>query len=146
MTAPEELRRRLERLYEGVWNERDPDVADELVASDYYIHDRSLAADLSGPALYRALAEGTRETFPDATFHIEGTVAAEDRVAVRWRMTGTHEGSLWGEPPTGRSVDLPGVEVDRFDEGLLAETWTQSDMLGLARAVGAVSFPDEDAD
>jgi predicted ester cyclase len=91
MTTPAENVERLERLYEGVWNGANPDVAEELVAPDYVIHDRELAEELRGPDLYRTLADGTREVFPDMAFTIEDTLAAGDRVALRWIMTGTHE-------------------------------------------------------
>jgi steroid delta-isomerase-like uncharacterized protein len=129
---------RLERLFGDVWNAARPDTADELVHESYHIHDRGLADELSGPALYRALAEGTREAFPDAEFVVEDTLADGDRVALRWTMTGTHEGDLFGVPPTGRQVELTAIEIDRFADGRLIETWTQSDQLGLMRQVGAL--------
>ena len=138
MTAPEENTDRLRRLFDGVWNDEDPAVAGELVAADYVIHDRELAEQLQGPELYRALAEGTREVFRDMSFVIEDTVAAGEKVALRWTMTGTHQGSMMGEEPTGREVELKAVEINRFADGMLAETWTQSDMLGLMEQVGAM--------
>lgn len=137
MTTPADNRRRIERLFEGVWNGADPDVADELVAPDYYIHDRELAEEVRGPDLYRALAAGTREVFPDAEFAIEDSFGAGGKVAVRWTMTGTHEGEMFGVEPTGREVELKAIEIDRFEDGLLVETWTQSDTFGLAAQLGA---------
>jgi steroid delta-isomerase-like uncharacterized protein len=138
MTTPADHRERIERLFEGVWNGENPAVADELVAPDYVIHDRELAAEMRGPELYRELAAGTREAFPDAEFVVEDAVAADDRVALRWTMTGTHEGAAFGVDPTGREVTMAAIEFDRFADGLLAETWTQSDTLGVMRQLGAV--------
>lgn len=128
----------IRRLYDGVWNDTDPAVADELVAPDYHIHDRDIADELSGPDLYRALADRTRVTFPDATFTVDDTVVGDGRVAVRWTMTGTHEGDELGVGPTGKRVTLAGIEINRFEDGLLAETWTQTDTLGLLQSVGAI--------
>jgi predicted ester cyclase len=130
---------RIERLFEGVWNGTDPAVADELVHPEYLIHDRELAERLRGPELYRALAEGTREAVPDAEFAIADAFGVGDRVAVRWTMTGTHEGDLHGVEPTGRSVTLTGVEIDRFEGGRLVETWAETDVLGLLEQVGGLS-------
>lgn len=65
MASPEENVERLRRLFDGVWNGTDPDVADELVSPDYRIHDRDLAAEMRGPELYRTLAERARALFPD---------------------------------------------------------------------------------
>lgn len=145
MATPNEHVERLERLYDGVWNGNDPAVADELVDSDYVIHDRELAEELRGPELYRALASGTRELFPDVTFAIEDILAADDRVALRWTMTGTHEDSVFGEEPTGRRVTLEAIEINRFEDGKLVETWTQSDMLGLAERLDAAPLSEESA-
>lgn len=128
---------RLRRLFDGVWNDEDPAVAEEIVAREYVIHDRDLAAELRGPELYRALAEETRAIFPDATFTVEDAVAAGEKVTVRWTMTGTHEGPGLGVEPTGETVELEAIEIDQFEDGKLTQTWTQSDMLGLLEQVGA---------
>lgn len=128
----------LERLFEDVWNGSNPDTADERVHPKYVIHDRDIAEEVRGPDLYRALASETREIFPDATFTIEDTVVAGEKVALRWTMTGTHEGTLAGVEGTGTDVTLPAVEINRFADGKLIETWTQSDQVGLLTQVGAL--------
>ncbi len=133
----EEHEKRLYELYEGVWNGANPDVADELVDSSYFIHDRDIAEELRGPELYKMLASTTREIFPDMSFTIDDVVAADDRVALRWTMTGSHEGSMFGIEPTGNRVTLTAIEINRFEDGKLAETWTQSDMLGLLEQLDA---------
>ncbi|ELZ02536.1 ester cyclase [Natrialba asiatica] len=133
MRTPEES---LERLYTDVWNGENPEAADELVHETYVIHDRDLAAELQGPELYKALASATREIFPDMTFEIADVVAAGETVAVRWTMTGTHRGELFGVEPTGRQVELPAIEFNRFEDGMLIETWTQSDQFGLLHQLG----------
>jgi steroid delta-isomerase-like uncharacterized protein len=129
MRTPEDT---LTQLYEDVWNGSNPDTANELVHEEYHIHDRELAAEMQGPALYRALASGTRDIFPDMTVTIDDLIAADTKVALRWTMTGTHEGGpMFGVEPTGREVELTAIEINRFENGKLIETWTQSDQLGL---------------
>lgn len=125
MRTPEDT---LSRLYEDVWNGSNPDTANELVHEAYRIHDRELAADMQGPALYSALARGTRDIFPDLTVTIEDILGADRKVALRWTMTGTHEGApMFGVEPTGQEVELSAIEINRFSNGKLIETWTQSD-------------------
>jgi steroid delta-isomerase-like uncharacterized protein len=133
---------RLERLYEDVWNGERPETAAELVHERYRIHGRHLAETLQGPELYRTLASGSRDVFPDMTVAIEDTVAAGETVAVRWTMRGTHRGEFLGVEPTGRQVELPAIEFDRFEDGQLVETWTQSDQLGLLEQLGASPVND----
>lgn len=129
----------MRRLFEDVWNGADPEAAAAAVHPDYVIHDRDLADELGGPDLYRALASGTREVFPDASFAIEDALETGEKVALRWTMTGTHDGSLAGEAPTGTRVELSGMEIDRFDDGKLAETWALTDQADLLRQVGALT-------
>ena len=138
MALPDSPETTVRDLYDGVWNAADPSVADDLVAADYTIHDREIADELAGPDLYRALAEGTRAAFPDAEFAVEDVVVGSDEVAVRWTMTGTHEGEGLGVEPTGATVTIEGIDVNRFADGLLVETWTQTDELGMLQQVGAV--------
>jgi steroid delta-isomerase-like uncharacterized protein len=133
METPEDT---LTRLYEDVWNGANPDTADELVHEEYLIHDRDLAAEMQGPELYKALASGTRDVFPDMTITIEDMVTAGEKIALRWTMTGTHQGTMFGVESTGRQVELMAIEINRFKDGKLIETWTQSDQLGLMHQLG----------
>ena len=133
METPEDT---LTRLYEDVWNGANPDTADELVHEEYLIHDRDLAAEMQGPELYRALASGTRDVFPDMTITIEDMLTAGEKIALRWTMTGTHQGTMFGVESTGRQVELTAIEINRFEDGKLIETWTQSDQLGLMHQLG----------
>ena len=133
MTTREE---ELMRLYEDVWNENNPETADELVHETYTIYNRELAAEMEGPELYKALASGTREIFPDVEITIEDMIASGEKVALRWTMTGTHEGSMFSVDPTGRQVELTAIEINHFNEEKLIETWTQSDQLGLMQQLG----------
>lgn len=128
----------IRRLYEAVWNGTDPSVTDTLVHESSTIHDRDLSAELRGPDLYRALASGSREIVPTASFAIEDYRRDGDRVAVRWTMKGTHAASMAGVESSGDRVALSGIEINRFAEGGLAETWVQRDQLGRYEQIGAL--------
>lgn len=136
-----EHKENIRRLFAGVWDGENPDVADELVSSEYLIHDREIAE--RGPELYKALASMSREGFPDMSFTIDGMIEEDDTIAVRWTMTGTHEGSFYGEEPTGTQVEYSAIEFDRFEDGKLLETWIQADILGLMQQIDAVPSSDK---
>ncbi len=126
------------RLYREVWNGENPEAAEELIGEAYEMHERDLPDRDAGPAKYRGLVEMTRDIFPDMTFVIEDLIAVDDRVAVRWTMRGTHEGAAYGMEPTGRAVEMTGIEINRLADGRLVETWTQSDQLGMMAQIGAL--------
>jgi len=46
-----------------------------------------------------------KHAFPDLQAHVEDIFAAQDKVAVRLRLRGTHSGEFLGFAPTGRTVE-----------------------------------------
>jgi predicted ester cyclase len=129
----------LERLYRDVRNGDRPEPVEEPVADGYVIHDREVIGRIRGPALSEQFADMTREVFPGVTFTIGAPFAADERVVVRWTMTAIHEGELCGVPGPGTVVELEAVEINRFEDGTRAETWTPSDRLGPMEQAGASS-------
>ena len=69
--------------------------------------------------------------FPDLHAQIEDITAAEDRVAARLTLSGTHTGEYLGFPPTGRAVKYVSREFYRVADGLIAEEWICSDTASL---------------
>jgi predicted ester cyclase len=67
--------------------------------------------------------------------------AKDDRVWGIFRVIGTHTGSIYGIPATGRHVDVVEVGLWRVEDGLIAEAWYFGDELGMLRALG-VNPPD----
>lgn len=67
--------------------------------------------------------------------------AKDDKVWGIFRVVGTHTGSLYGIPATGRHVDVIEVGLWRVENGRIAEAWYFGDELGMLRALG-VNPPD----
>ena len=126
------------RVAEEVFNGGNVDLADELYAPDYVLHDPSLPEDLHGPEGIKRYAAMTLGAFPDIRVAVEDQVAEGDKVVSRWTATGTHTGDLMGIPPTGRRVDISGVTINRFSGGKIVEDWYQSDDLGMMQQLGVV--------
>lgn len=62
--------------------------------------------------------------------------AKNDKVWGIFRVVGTHTGSLYGIPETGRKVDVVEVGLWRVEDGLIAEAWYFGDELGMLRNLG----------
>jgi steroid delta-isomerase-like uncharacterized protein len=136
--SAEENRAVSRRVAEEVFNGGNVDLADELYAPDYVLHDPSLPEDLHGPEGIKRYAAMTLGAFPDIRVAVEDQVAEGDKVVSRWTATGTHTGDLMGIPPTGRRVEISGVTINRFSGGKIAEDWYQSDDLGMMQQLGVV--------
>ena len=76
--------------------------------------------------------------FPDMKLERADAVSEGDKVALRFRAHGTHNGEFQGVPPTGSKVTTEGITILRFNEGKVVERWNVFDMFGLMMQIGVV--------
>jgi steroid delta-isomerase-like uncharacterized protein len=117
-------------------NAGDLDACIELVSPDLIINLAELPEPLHGRDTWHEGAAMFRSAFPDLRAEIEDIFGSGDRVAVRLRMRGTHEGDYLGLPATGRTVSYVSHEFYRIEDGLIAEEWICSDMASLLGQIG----------
>ena len=84
---------------------------------------------------------GFWQGIPDATIVLEDAIEADDRVAIRLTVRGTHGGELMGIPATQRPVEMAVITILRFEDGRVAERWNVSDMVSLLEQIGAMPAP-----
>lgn len=128
----------IRRAYEELWNKRNTDMVDELVAEDFLNH----AAPPDRRRGRQSLKDVVRmfeSAFPDFRYEVEDVISEGEKVAVRDVFTGTHQGDFMGIPATGSRVKMEAIHIYRFSEGRLAEHWVARDDLGMMRQLGAVS-------
>jgi predicted ester cyclase len=126
-----------QRLLTETFGEGKVDLIDEHSTENYVAHDQ-LSGDQDREASKQSVLD-YRGAFPDLTFTIEDAFAADDKVVLRWSAMGTFENALMGIEPTGESGDpIRGITIDRFEDGLIAESWTSWDTLTLMRNMGVV--------
>lgn len=65
-------------------------------------------------------------------------VVADERVAVRATVTGTHRESLVDLAPNGASFEITYVWFGRIEDGRIAEMWSLPDGLGLLQQLDAI--------
>ena len=116
----------------------------ELIAPNFERHDLSQAFP-EGAGLEKVLDYlGTlKRGLPDMRITIDQIFGADDYVTVRYTFTGTHNGEVLGIAPTGRSVQVAGINIYRCKGGKVAETWQLGDWMGFLRQVD-VSFEGMD--
>ena len=129
------------RLLEEAFGQGRVELVDEHVAADSVDHDPANPEDVRGPAGLKEQISMYRAAFPDLQFTVEDIIDQDDRVVIRWSSRGTHQGELMGLAPTGKIVTVTGISIDRFADGKVAESWTNWDVLGLMRQLGAAPPP-----
>jgi steroid delta-isomerase-like uncharacterized protein len=130
------------RLMAALTAGRDEE-ADELLAAEFVDHN-PMPGQSPGPAGFQQWMRATRAVFPDLTATVQDVVGSDDRLAARVRYRGTHGGTFFGIPATGREVDFEAFHFTHFRSGRIAEWWGTADLLGVLQQIGAVvSPPDE---
>ena len=85
-----------------------------------------------------------RSAFPDFHTIIEDQIAEGDRLVIRWRMRGTHEGEFRGVVSTGKELVITGIGNFRFSsEGKVVESWDSFDQLGMMQQLGVLPSPEQ---
>jgi predicted ester cyclase len=130
------------RLLEETFGAGKLDTIDELCIEGYVDHDPILG-DHGRESVKDAVA-GYRGAFPDLTFTVQDSLGADDKVVVRWKAEGTFENEFMGQQPTGEKGEpVYGISINRFEDGKVAESWTQWDTLRFMRNIGAMPEPAE---
>jgi steroid delta-isomerase-like uncharacterized protein len=104
-----------------------------VVAPDIVIHYAEMPEPLQGRETWQQGFEVMKHAFPDLQAHVDDIVAADDKVALRLTLRGTHQGEFQGIPATGRTIDYVSHEFYRVRDSLIAEEWICSDMASLFR-------------
>ena len=116
-------------------------LAKELISPDAVFHVPGRPEPMRGPGGYLAIIGMMRSGFPDIQWTLEEMIAEDDKVAARFTMRGTHQGSFFGVPPTGKTIAVQAMNFYRLAGGQFIEERGQPDLLGLLMQIGAVPPP-----
>jgi len=139
VTSPEENTAVVEQWF-AAWDAGDVAVFEEILAVDH-IHGWAQGPDTISMAEFMARFEQFSSAFSGFTTTIDGVMAEGDIVAVRWTTTGTNDGSLFGMEPTGKTVSWTGINVFRFECGVIVESWSENDLFALMQQLGVPGIP-----
>jgi steroid delta-isomerase-like uncharacterized protein len=124
------------------FNSHDPDAFVAVMTDDVIFDHSAWPTTLRGKDEVRRLyADYIWRAFPDLRLEREDGPFLHPhapRVALAWRVTGTHDGPL--DPPgfaaTGKPIDLAVREIAEFRDGRASRLQIQVDMAGLMRQIG----------
>lgn len=126
---------------------RDLDAMTEVWAPGAmdYLHGM---ADLKAPEGVREFFGEMFKTMPDFSMSVTDLVAYGDKAAVRWAATGTFngEGKFQGIAPTGKRIEVEGLDLLTIRDGLIQENHAYTNGMEMARQMGLMpplgSAPD----
>ena len=123
-------------------NTNDKILAEELIAPEAEF--ASLISDekLYGGAGYLSVVDFMRKSFSDIRWEIVDTAAEDDKVAVSWICSGTHDGEFMGLAPTGKKFSFSAMNFYYFNaDGKIINDVAAKGLIGLFEALGLLKSP-----
>lgn len=133
------------RILEEVWNNKNLDAADDMIASDSVQHDPQSPLGIRGVEGYKQFVRYYLKAFPDTHFTVDDQISEGQTVVTRWTVTSTHTGNLGSIPATGRRMSVTGISWARVESGKFVEGWTNWDTLGMLQQLGVAPAPEQQA-
>jgi predicted ester cyclase len=141
MSVEEDNIATIRRWLEEGWSKGNLTVADEMIDSNFSVHGAGGQVVRSGPEGAKQLVAAWRAAFPDGRMIVDDIFAEGDLVVIRMTWNGTQTAEFYGRAPSGRSVVVTSIGIDRLADGKVVEGWGELDMLGLYQQIGALPRP-----
>ena len=127
------------RYYEEIVSTGKVDDIADFVSEDYVeVHDNTRhPIGIDGA---RAHVLGVRETYPDLRLTIDRQISEGEWVVTLGTMRGTHLGEWQGILPTGKTIEVTFVNVDRVVDQRIVEHGGAANLLGPLLEIGAVKI------
>jgi steroid delta-isomerase-like uncharacterized protein len=141
MSAADVARRSFDAIAKG-----DLDTLESLLTPSS-VDDFVAVGEFRGPASIRRFFEETFRAFPDFEMKVDRIVADETTAVVQWRARGTFTGGVFqGIEPTGKRVEIRGVDVMDISGGHIQHNTIYYDGASLARQIGMLPKQGSGAD
>ena len=125
--------------FETMINTADEKLAEDLVDSNASFYTPASPEPLYGGKGYLSVVHWMRKGFSDVQWHITDMVVDVDKVAVKWNLTGTHDGEFMGIAPTNKRISVCVMNFYYFNkDGKVTNDIAAEGMIGILRGIGAM--------
>jgi predicted ester cyclase len=133
VSTEEENKAIFRRYIEELFNQGHLELADEIF--DRYVSHQPDGSTLErGPEDVKRFVGVFHSAFPDLRISIDDQIADRDKMVNRITFRGTHQREWRGIAPTGKEVEVKGMNIFRFSpEGKVVGTWDSYDQLRVMR-------------
>lgn len=128
---------KLMKQFETMINTADESLAAKLIDNNAPFYTPASSKPLYGGSGYLSVVHWMRQGFSDVQWHIADLVADNDKVAVKWNLTGTHDGEFLGVKPTGKKISVCVMNFYYFNkDGKVTNDVAAEGMIGILRPLG----------
>lgn len=120
----------IDRYFSELLNQGDFAKAHEILSPDFVFYGPSTTAGLGCQEFIRYIEE-MRAAFSNKRFTELDRITQGNRVAIRFRMTGTQNGPFFGLPPSGISIDVEGCDLIVVKADKISEVRAYFDLMAI---------------
>ena len=125
------------KKFETMINTADEKLAEELISNKASFYTPASSEPLFGGKGYLSVVHFMRSGFSDVQWKLEEMIADDDKTAVRWTLTGTHNGVFMGVQPTGKKITACVMNFYYFDDnGKIINDIAAEGMIAILRPLG----------
>jgi len=124
------------RFFEDLLSTGNWDIGGEILSPDVVMHHPASPDPIAPYAAVQGALVAFRTAFPDLHITVLDAFGSDERAVVRWQMTGTNTGLMYGAPATNKAVKVNGMSIVRVENGKIVEDWVSEDTIGMLRQLG----------
>lgn len=118
----------------AIWNTGNFDEVD-AVWDENVVRSESDLPDVKGIDGIKNVVTAFRTAYPDMKLTADEEIYAENRITIRWNLTGTNTGPGAIEP-TGKKINIWGMSILHFANGKLTREYVGYDTQSLMKQLG----------
>ncbi len=138
--AAEANKKAVRESIQTVWVERNLAALPDYWTKDCINHAMPSETNNRGLALLHAYHEqffAAFSAFSEIQIEIRQQIAESDKVVTQMTTRAKHTGEFLGHAPTGETVMLETIRIDRLEAGKIAEHWSVANMAELMQQLAA---------
>jgi predicted ester cyclase len=124
-----------------MWASNNSDRPEEIFTENYVNHQEpDVEGGISDKDLetWKALVTDFHKSFSGSEVRILLQIVEDDLVATRWEFKAIHSGEFMGLAATGKKTIWTGVQIDRFHDEKIVESWVNWDKYRFFEGIGLV--------
>ena len=122
-------------------NTGNPEIGKPIIDENVIFYAPTSPEPMKGFDGYMGVLAMMRGAMPDIKWHIEEMIAEDEKVLVRYTMTGTQTQPLMGIPATGKSINVTAMNIYEFKDGKIIREHGLPDMFSLLMQLGVIPMP-----
>lgn len=133
-----EANKALIRKWIDAWTANNLEALDEIFAQEYSVNGARIGVEGVKQAV-----QFLHSVFSDTSPELHEMVAEGDRVVIRWTIRGSHTGNFMGIPPTGKDLELTGINIYQILDNKIVANHEQTNISEAIRKLKADATTDE---